>query len=144
MVVLDYSGGKGGGMTAAKYQKQVLEGAFHGFYEEVKEEKLLVDFLQDGAPSHHAKSTLRWFNDAGIYLVDHPANSPDLNPIEPIWHDLKEIVHSLESVSTVEGLKSAVQKAWDMLPIETANKHILWMPDQVKAVLAAKGGHTPY
>ena len=79
-----------------------------------------------------------------MYLVDHPANSPDLNPIEPVWHDLKEIVHSLGPHSTVEGLKGAVLKAWEMLPVETVNKHIFQMPDRVSAVLVAKSGHTEF
>ncbi len=38
-------------------------------------------FQQDLAPSHTAKGTKSWFNDHGVVL-DWPANSPDLNPIE--------------------------------------------------------------
>jgi len=38
-------------------------------------------FQQDLAPAHTAKSTKTWFNDNGISVLDWPANSPDLNPI---------------------------------------------------------------
>ncbi len=39
-------------------------------------------FQQDLAPAHTAKSTKRWLNDHGFGVLDWPANSPDLNPIE--------------------------------------------------------------
>ncbi|KAF5328257.1 hypothetical protein D9619_013376 [Psilocybe cf. subviscida] len=144
LVILDYPGGRGGGMTAVRYKEQVLECALLGFYKEMKRERYLVDFQQDGASCHHAKLSLRWFQAAGISLVDHPPNSPDLNPIEPIWHDLKTLVRSLGPISTLNGLKSAVRRAWELLPVEKVDKQISLMPARVAAVLEAKGEHTQF
>ncbi len=39
-------------------------------------------FQQDLAPAHTAKSTKSWLNDHGVGVLDWPANSPHLNPIE--------------------------------------------------------------
>ncbi len=43
-----------------------------------------ADFIlqQDLAPVHTAKGTKSWFNDHDFTVLDWPANSPDLNPIE--------------------------------------------------------------
>ncbi len=39
-------------------------------------------FQHDLAPAHTAKSTKSWLNDHGVGVLDWPANSPDLHPIE--------------------------------------------------------------
>jgi transposase len=40
--------------------------------------------MQDNAPGHKAKDTLEDLHERGIFLIDWPPNSPDLNPIEHI------------------------------------------------------------
>lgn len=92
MVVLEYPGGRGGGMTAVRYQEQVLEKVLHDFYMEMTEERGQVLFQQDGAPSHTAKSTCHWLELNDIEQMPHPSGSPDLNPIEPLWHTFKQLI----------------------------------------------------
>ncbi len=47
-------------------------------------------FQQDLAPAHIAKSTKSWLNDHGVGVLDWPANSPDLNPIENLCQEENE------------------------------------------------------
>ena len=79
-------------MTADQYQVQVLERVLFDYYWQKSEEKGQVVFQQDGAPSHRAKSTTAWLNRNHLEVFPHPANSPDLSPIEPLWHQLKVII----------------------------------------------------
>jgi hypothetical protein len=62
LIVLDYPGGKGGGMNLARYQEQVLDGVLLDFYTHLTQERGHIKFQQDGAPSHHSKSTRKWFS----------------------------------------------------------------------------------
>ncbi|KAF9052094.1 hypothetical protein BJ165DRAFT_1314160, partial [Panaeolus papilionaceus] len=52
LVVLEYPGGRGGGMTSTQYQEQVLDGVFQDFYDKMKKKRGTIYFQQDGAPSH--------------------------------------------------------------------------------------------
>ena len=145
LVALEFKGGRGGGMNSAQYWEQVLEAVLQPFYTEMKEKRGKVLFQQDSASCHTSKVTKKWLSNAGIHFLYHPASSPDFNPIEPVWHELKKCLHALPHLpNTVQQLRAAVLAAWDSLPIEDVDKHIITMPDCVQAVLAAKGGHTRF
>ncbi|PPQ91316.1 hypothetical protein CVT25_006553 [Psilocybe cyanescens] len=143
LLVLEYPGGKGGGMNTKKYCEQVLDGVLEEFYTEVTKERDQVHFQQDNASCHVSKQMRKWFSDHDIPLLFHPPNSLDLLPIKRVWHKLKNIIRSLvPQPTTVDKLKSAVHSVWEQLDINDVNKHILSMPDHITAIYKVKGGHT--
>jgi len=89
LVVLEYPGGRGGGMDAERYQEQVLDGIFFDCSMQMSEERGQILFQQDGAASHTAKSTQEWLKWNSINTFPHPPSSPDLNPIELLWNKIK-------------------------------------------------------
>jgi transposase len=112
---------------------------------DIDAEKGFVIFQQDSAPSHTAKTTQRWFEEHSISLLCHPANSPDLNPIEHVWHELKRRLRSLKHHPTnLDQLKEAIKRVWEEIPVEDVNKYIDRMPQIVQALKSAKGGHTKF
>ena len=145
LIVLEYPGGKGGAINMIRYCEQVLEGALLDFYKDMTCVHGPIQFQQDSVSCHVSKRTKEWLCDYGVSLLYHPLNSPDLSPIEPVWHELKKIVRALPHPPTsVDELKSTVLAAWDQLDIADVDKYIHSMPDRVAAIFQAKGGHTHF
>ena len=82
----------------------------------------------------------------GLDVLDWPAQSPDLNPIEHLWRELKIKLNTEYSSPPggVEELWRRVQEQWESIPKQTVIDLIESMPDRVAAVLKAKGGFTKY
>ncbi len=88
-------------------------------------------FQQDLPPAHTAKGTNSWFNDHGVTVLDCPANSPDLNPIENLWCIVKKKMRDTRP-NNADDLKGT----WASITPEQCHRLI--------AVIHAKGGPTKY
>ena len=100
-------------------------------------------FQQDLAPAHTAKTTKTWFNDHGITVLDWPANSPDLNPIENLWGIAKRKMRDMRPTNAKE-LKAAIEASWSSITPQQCHRLIASMPRRIKAVIHAKGAPTKY
>lgn len=148
LVVLEYPGGKGGGMTAGRYKDQVLDPVLRPFYMEVSTQSdTSVFFQQDNASCHKAISTKQWLQQNNIQRFPHPSKSPDLTPIEPVWHDFKDIIrarHLQTPITSIEDLKAVAIDAWDCIPISKINAHIGRMRKAYEEVVRRNGSMTRY
>ncbi len=98
-------------------------------------------FQQDLAPVHTAKSTKGWLNDHGVGVLDWPANSPDLNPIEK---GIAKRKMRNKIPKNADELKATVKETWASIPPQQCHKLITSMPRQIEAVVKAKGAPTKY
>ncbi len=100
-------------------------------------------FQHDLAPVHTAKGTKSWFNNHGVLVLDWPANSPDLNPIENIWGIVKRKMRDTRP-NNADDLKAAIKATWASITAEQCHKLITSMPCRSDSVIHAKGGPTKY
>lgn len=77
-------------MNVEKYIKVMEDELLKSARDLYKEEDWI--FQQDIAPCHTAKRCTEWVNTHGVRLLNWPAQSPDLNPIENWWYQIKILV----------------------------------------------------
>lgn len=72
-----------------------------------------------------------------------PPQSPDLNPIEQWFDHIKSKLQGMER-SSPDAIWRSLNTVWNRIKIKDLRKYIDTMPDRCRAVIKAKGGHTPY
>lgn len=102
-------------------------------------------FQHDNDPKHTSKLTQKWLSDNDINVLKWPSQSPDLNPIENLWFQVKSKLakYPTPPASTHE-LWSRFVAEWRAIPTERCQNLISSMPRRIAAVLTAKGGPTKY
>jgi len=114
-------------------------------------------FQQDGASPHTAKKTCEFLETAmkehHFSLMEWPAISPDMNPIEHLWSHIKlELHRQYPDTWILKGppehvrriLQERIEKIWWKIGEEVLDKLVDSMPRRVHALLDAKGWYTNY
>ncbi len=91
----------------------------------------------------HTCAEKSWFNDHGVTVLNWPANSPDLNPIENLWGIVKRKMRDTRP-NNADDLKAAIKATWASIPPQQRHKLITSMPRRIEAVIKAKGAPTKY
>ncbi len=87
------------------------------------------------------KLPVPWFKDHGIPVLNWPANSPDLNPIENLWGIVKRKMRYARP-NNAEELKATIRATWALITPEQCHRLIDSMPRRIAAVIQAKGAQT--
>ena len=124
-----------------------------GVYQEVLQMHLLPflndvlpqgKFQQDNAPCHTSLSTRKFLEDNGVAVFKTPAESPDLNPIENLWHELKHYIRNTAKPRTKEELLQGIKAFWKTVTAEKCRRYIDHLRKVIPKVLEVKGEATGY
>ena len=104
-------------------------------------------FQQDNALIHTAGVVMDWLDEMGFDLEKHPALSPNLNPIGHACVELKRCLHQqcpdiLNTKGGPEKVQKQLAEVWESISNSFFEKLWCSMPDQVAAVIEAKGWKT--
>ena len=102
-------------------------------------------FQQDNNPKHTCNKAKNKFKQLKIAILDWPAQSPDLNPIENVWHWIKDRLKEYrEPPAGQEELWDRIELLWRQVPVELCKNVIYSMPNRLEQVLKRKGKWSDY
>jgi hypothetical protein len=151
-----------GGIGADEYEDILFDGLFSlidNILELPDDETIRVAddntflFMQDNALCHEAHEVLDFLAQHHVPVMEWPAQSPDLNPIENLWAALKEAFHKRflelfshpsKSLEARYRYGEVLQEVWYNQGMKLVNALVESMPKRVQAVLEANGGGTKY
>lgn len=131
-----------GTVTSLSYIERIVRPYVIPFAQQAVDGFILI---QDNARPHTARATLSVLEEANIQVMAWPANSPDLNPIEHIWDQLKRRVRAAEEdVHNQQQLIELLKRCWEDIPEENIRHVIRTMPSRLRECISKRGGHTRY
>ena len=100
--------------------------------------------VQDNDPKHNSATAHNYYKDAGINWWRTPPESPDLNPIENLWHELKEYIRCVVKPTTKQRLISGINEFWETVTPGKCTKYIKHLEKVNPQVICCSGNATGY
>ena len=87
---------------------------------------------------------MRFIEENNINYWPTPAESPDLNPIEMIWHELKSYLRRFVKPTNKEQLVNGIQEFWQTVTPEKCQRYIGHLRKVVPEVIRREGRASGY
>ena len=94
---------------------------------------------QNNAPPHTAQSTMDWLANNVPALLEWPANSPDLSPIETLWGIMKDMAEK-HTKRTAAEFEAEVVQIWTAFEQDMLSRLVQSMPVHLCPCRDARGG----
>lgn len=127
------------------YARNILGGPLWDAYQQLSEERGLVKVMEDNAPVHTCRVAKEFRVSHGMETLPHPAQSPDMNPIEHVWGMLKKRVNARGKIpENVEELGKVLMEEWDKISLNKINSLIDSMSNRVQELIDSEGLSTRF
>ncbi|KAK3553551.1 hypothetical protein QTP70_004577 [Hemibagrus guttatus] len=100
-------------------------------------------FQHDNDPKHTAQATKEWLRKKHFKVLEWPSQSPDLNPIENLWRELKIRVAQRQP-QNITALEEICMEEWAKLPATVCKNLVATYRKRLTSVIANKGYITKY
>lgn len=131
-----------GNLNAQRYINDIIVPHVHPYAQRVGNNFV---FQQDNARAHTARVVTNHFAQQGITVLPWPACSPDMNPIEHVWSQLKSAVYKrVDDNTTLAQLEQIALQEWGNLPQHRIRRLIRSMTSRVRECIQKIGSHTHY
>lgn len=130
-------------LNGERYTRLVLFDRLSLFAAELAREGRQGIVVEDGASIHTCRQARRMRDELGMTGLQHPPSSPDLNPIEHLWHIIKHRIWSRKSrPRNKDQLWRAIVEEYNAIPQSILDALVIGMVPRPAEVIAAKGWHT--
>ncbi|MBW0462671.1 hypothetical protein O181_002386 [Austropuccinia psidii MF-1] len=101
-----------------------------------------IVMMEDRDPIHTAWLSNEWCQANAIAKLPLPAHSPDLNPIENVWHKMKSRIIKHYNLCTIAELQVGIFGTWNDLPAQFLTDLLFKMHECMSFVIDHNGGPT--
>ena len=131
------------GIMAAPLYCEILQRTLLPFIEKTFTPPATHRFMQDNDPKHTSRAAQDFYARSGINWRT-PAESPDINPIENLWHELKEYMRREVKPRNKEELVSGIKRFWDTVDTHKCCRYINHLNKVLPKVIELHGDATGY
>ena len=101
-------------------------------------------FMQDNDPKHMSRHAQWFLKEKYTNWWKTPPESPDLNPTENLWHELKEFLRWEIKPKNKQELVEGILKFWNTVDTAKCQKYIRHLWKVVPRVIELDGAATGY
>ena len=132
------------GIMAAPLFIEILELTLIPFLQQKFPSPNTHRFMQDNDPKHTSRAAQDFYTRAGINWWRTPAESPDCNPIENLWHELKEYIRREVKPMNKQELVDGINAFWNTVDAHKCCKYIDHLQKVLPKVIEVNGEPTGY
>ena len=129
-------------MESVFYSTEILVGTLLPFLNEVFPDG--HRFQQDNDPKHTSKLAVETMATNNINWWKTPPESPDANPIENFWHELKQYLRNEKKPRKVDELSAGIEEFWATVKPDKCCRYIAHLKKVLPAIVEKEGRASGY